>query len=123
CHTPTVAFASTKMNHTGITTGCATCHNGTTAVGKSATHIPTTASCETCHTPTVTSANNKTNHNALTTRSSTCHLANTTHTPPARCRPRPNAAPRPTTNPPPLPHPPPLPTPAPHRRFPPPPQR
>jgi hypothetical protein len=28
---------------------CATCHNGTTARGKSATHIPTTASCDTCH--------------------------------------------------------------------------
>ncbi|MFO0733274.1 MAG: hypothetical protein U0361_20375 [Nitrospiraceae bacterium] len=38
------------MSHTGVTPGtCATCHNGTTARGKSATHVPTTASCDTCH--------------------------------------------------------------------------
>jgi hypothetical protein len=28
---------------------CATCHNGTTATGKSPTHIPTTQSCDACH--------------------------------------------------------------------------
>ena len=38
------------MSHAGVTPGtCATCHNGTTARGKSATHVPTTASCDTCH--------------------------------------------------------------------------
>ncbi|MDH5288134.1 MAG: hypothetical protein OEX23_16045, partial [Betaproteobacteria bacterium] len=35
---------------TGVTPGsCATCHNGTTARGKPATHVPTTQACDTCH--------------------------------------------------------------------------
>ena len=44
------------MNHAGITTGCATCHDtGKSFFGvtnlktKPANHIPTTAACETCH--------------------------------------------------------------------------
>lgn len=37
------------MNHTGITAGCGSCHNGTMALGKPATHVATTAACETCH--------------------------------------------------------------------------
>ncbi|WP_338353454.1 hypothetical protein, partial [Thalassolituus oleivorans] len=31
---------------------CATCHNGTTATGKSASHIQTTESCDACHSTT-----------------------------------------------------------------------
>ncbi len=44
------------MNHAGISTGCATCHDSgksfagvTNLKTKPATHIPTTAACETCH--------------------------------------------------------------------------
>ncbi len=43
-------LVSTGYNHTGVVPGtCASCHNGTKATGKSATHVPTTASCDTCH--------------------------------------------------------------------------
>jgi hypothetical protein len=37
------------MDHTGITAGCSTCHNGATATGKPATHFVTTQPCESCH--------------------------------------------------------------------------
>jgi hypothetical protein len=38
------------MNHTGIVSGCATCHNGVFAIGKPRTgHPNTTAPCESCH--------------------------------------------------------------------------
>jgi hypothetical protein len=39
------------MDHTGITANCMSCHNGTTARSKPATHFVTTLPCETCHRP------------------------------------------------------------------------
>ena len=40
----------TSFNHTGITGNCSSCHNGTNAAGKPATHIPTLAmDCNACH--------------------------------------------------------------------------
>jgi len=44
-----------KMNHTGIVSGCTTCHNGqvfagVSPVSKPVNHLPTSATCETCHT-------------------------------------------------------------------------
>ena len=46
------------MNHSGISTGCATCHGGTYAnvMKKPATHIVTSAACETCHKSTFASS-------------------------------------------------------------------
>ena len=44
CHLKTSSWDA-KMNHTGIVTGCSSCHSR----DKDAGHIPTTASCETCH--------------------------------------------------------------------------
>ncbi len=58
CHAASnfTTFAGAAMSHTGISTGCATCHDlGKSFAGvtnlktKPATHIPTTAACETCH--------------------------------------------------------------------------
>jgi len=59
CHRSYTAFAPATMNHAG-TTGplaagnCSNCHNGSytgqNALGKPATHIPTTAQCDICHT-------------------------------------------------------------------------
>jgi hypothetical protein len=37
------------MNHTGISTGCATCHNGVYAEGKPNDHPKTSSPCESCH--------------------------------------------------------------------------
>jgi hypothetical protein len=50
CH-GTASWAVTHFDHTGITSGCANCHNGTTARGKDqATHFVTTRDCSYCHT-------------------------------------------------------------------------
>ena len=58
CHTNTANYttwAGAKMDHTGITTGCVSCHNnifivgGKPVQGKTPTHIKTTNSCESCH--------------------------------------------------------------------------
>lgn len=49
CHR-TSGWVPATFNHAGIAAGsCAACHNGTTAKGKSATHLPTSQSCDTCH--------------------------------------------------------------------------
>jgi Cytochrome c7 and related cytochrome c len=81
CHSTTnfVAWGpGTPMNHTGITTGCASCHNGTNALGKSsyASHPVTTQPCETCHSNTNFVAwgpNTPMNHTGITTGCATCH--------------------------------------------------
>jgi hypothetical protein len=61
CHKPvpasTTSFKIWMMDHTGITSNCASCHNGQTFLGatpmfKPGGHIPTTLPCETCHTST-----------------------------------------------------------------------
>ncbi|MEY8877189.1 MAG: hypothetical protein AB9M60_11820, partial [Leptothrix sp. (in: b-proteobacteria)] len=57
CHKSTATWTggSTKVDHSTFTTAtnCASCHNGSTATGKSAAHIPTgTAGCLSCHTTT-----------------------------------------------------------------------
>jgi hypothetical protein len=42
-----------SFSHTGIAPGtCSTCHNGTTATGKSGSHFVTTRSCDACHSTT-----------------------------------------------------------------------
>ncbi|MBS1129234.1 MAG: hypothetical protein H6R16_236, partial [Proteobacteria bacterium] len=53
CHTSTASWATKVFNHASASPAaagnCSTCHNGTTALGKPTTHIPTTAQCDTCH--------------------------------------------------------------------------
>ena len=92
CHTSTAsggfAGGANAMNHTGITSGCASCHNGTNVGDKTATvvltkpptHIPTSLACETCHTTAPTGAGPTgdytkwtMNHAGITTGCSTCH--------------------------------------------------
>jgi len=48
CHT-TSAWVPAVFDHSGVTGSCSSCHNGTTATGKDATHIQTTSACEDCH--------------------------------------------------------------------------
>lgn len=48
CHN-TTAFAGAKYDHTGITTNCASCHDGLVALGKNGTHVPTSDDCSVCH--------------------------------------------------------------------------
>jgi len=93
CHTSTITpggFATWTMNHTGITTGCASCHTGATLgsgnptviVGQTTKgqHITTTAPCETCHTTTTTPGGFATwtmNHTGITTGCASCHTGQT----------------------------------------------
>jgi hypothetical protein len=81
CHTSSntsgyTTFLGATFTHTGITTGCASCHNGTIAMGQPATHIPTTLPCENCHTSTVDPGGFATwtmNHTGITTGCASCH--------------------------------------------------
>ena len=84
CHLPTKfdKFSGGTMNHTGITTGCATCHAagktfyGVTVVTLPSTgHIPNPASldCSGCHTSTTSFKTWTMNHTGITTNCSACH--------------------------------------------------
>lgn len=56
CHTTSAwkpATGNSAAIHANVVAGtCANCHDGTTATGKTATHVTTTASCDTCHATT-----------------------------------------------------------------------
>ncbi len=52
CHR-TTAWAPAAFGHSGVTTGCTTCHKTGFATTKSNTHFITTQACEKCHTTTV----------------------------------------------------------------------
>jgi hypothetical protein len=50
CHKSTTSWATATFTHDATAAGkCASCHNGTQALGKPTNHIPTTAQCDTCH--------------------------------------------------------------------------
>ncbi|MDE2441242.1 MAG: hypothetical protein KGP14_09475, partial [Betaproteobacteria bacterium] len=73
CHNSTTTWATGTFNHTGVVAGsCATCHNGTNALGKPTTHIPTTATCDTCHKNTTAFAPASMAHNGTTTPAGSC---------------------------------------------------
>ncbi len=97
CHTTGFGVASGlkpsgDMVHTGITTACATCHNGTSFYGvkpktKSSNHYPTSAvangsACETCHSNTKTligefmAGRSVMNHTGITGNCGSCHNGN-----------------------------------------------
>ena len=87
CHTSTTVFGGSQMVHTGITTGCATCHDAGKSfstvktkplVVKPGNHIPTTTACETCHKSTSTFAGTQMNHTGITTGCKTCHATGPT---------------------------------------------
>ena len=92
CHTNPNNLVPGVMNHTGITAGCATCHDtGKAFTGvtnlktKPTNHIPTTAACESCHAAgnfTTFAGNAVTlmNHSGITSGCTTCHAASTTGT-------------------------------------------
>ena len=70
------------MNHTGILTGCANCHNGQSFIGITpmkmpSTHLPSNMPCETCHSPSKTNAGGFAgtlmNHAGILTGCSACH--------------------------------------------------
>jgi hypothetical protein len=62
-----------------VVTGCANCHNGTSATGKTSAHVLTTLGCESCHKSTTTWAGAKVNHSTFTiaTNCASCHNGQT----------------------------------------------
>jgi len=52
---------------------CASCHNGTTAPGKAATHIRTLNSCEDCHNTIAWSSVPRVDHGSVLGNCSSCH--------------------------------------------------
>ena len=82
CHTSGfVSWSPAKMNHAGLDGQCASCHSGgylpQNAQAKTATHISTTAQCDSCHISTSTWATATFNHAnaspAVAGRCSSCH--------------------------------------------------
>ena len=89
------------MVHTGISTGCATCHDtGKSFTGvtnlktKPSNHVPTSATCETCHSATnfTTFAGTAMNHTGIASGCTTCHAASPTGTPFAGVTPKPQGS-------------------------------
>lgn len=88
CHQGFISFLGGAFNHATATPPvagiCGTCHNGTKALGKPATHITTSLSCDNagCHGNTTPPANNYTSFAGLTFNHTgvvagtcgTCHL-------------------------------------------------
>ncbi|MGJ0510860.1 cytochrome c3 family protein, partial [Methylocystis sp.] len=61
------------MNHSGIISGCATCHDNVRALGKSPAHIKTDLPCETCHKSTDSFAGAFYQHKSSDTNCSSFH--------------------------------------------------
>jgi len=82
CHSASqfTNFAGTPMIHTGIFSGCITCHNGQVFAGVSpvarpSNHLPTSLACETCHLASqfTNFANTPMNHTGIVSGCTTCH--------------------------------------------------
>jgi hypothetical protein len=71
CHV-TNTWLDVRFDHAGVTGTCTSCHNGTIATGKHATHIQTSAQCDECHT-VVAWVPADFNHDFVTGSCSSCH--------------------------------------------------
>jgi hypothetical protein len=71
-----VSFLGAVFDHTGISTNCVSCHTpGGTGLPKTATHLPTTQSCELCHKGFTTFVGAVMNHTGITANCVQCHVA------------------------------------------------
>ena len=83
CHTTPGNYAVATMNHTGITSGCTTCHASGSSfanvvpVAPPATHVPTSQPCELCHSATkfTNFSGGTMNHAGITSGCANCHAA------------------------------------------------
>ena len=78
CHTSEITFTAVTMNHTGLNGQCSACHSGAylaqNAQTKPATHVATTAQCDSCHRSTTSWATVSYTHDATAVgRCSSCH--------------------------------------------------
>jgi ribosomal protein L44E len=70
CHKSKTSFSGTTMSHTGIVTGCISCHSGAafagvTPMSKPANHVATSADCYTCHKSTTSFSGAGFNHTGV----------------------------------------------------------
>jgi hypothetical protein len=65
-----------NFDHASVTGTCFSCHNGTTATGKSATHLSTSNVCDDCHITTNWTTVNF-DHTGVTGTCSSCHNGTT----------------------------------------------
>jgi hypothetical protein len=61
-----------SVSHAGVTSNCASCHNGVLAAGKSAAHIASNNSCQNCHT-IIAWLPARFDHQGVTARCASCH--------------------------------------------------
>ncbi len=82
CHSNANDYSVYKMDHTGISNGCATCHASGLSFANivpkqpPANHIPVSVPCENCHSPTNFGAfgpGTKMSHTGITGNCATCH--------------------------------------------------
>lgn len=77
CHTSTSSWAMASFDHVAasppVAGRCSSCHNGVSAMGKSATHIPTSAQCDLCHAHFNAFRPAQMNHAGLVGQCSGCH--------------------------------------------------
>jgi len=75
CHVSATSFQVKSFKHFGISSDCASCHNGQSmgVVSKNANHIPTLLPCENCHTNTTTFTIARMDHAGITSGCASCH--------------------------------------------------
>jgi hypothetical protein len=66
------ATATAVPSHIGVTSNCASCHNGTLATGKGPRHIQSDNSCQNCHT-TLAWLPARFDHRGVTASCASCH--------------------------------------------------
>jgi len=64
--------AALGLSHAGVTSNCASCHNGVLATGKGAAHIVSNAACQNCHT-TFAWLPARFDHQGVTASCASCH--------------------------------------------------
>lgn len=67
------AAASARFDHTGITQACVSCHDGSSATGQPAGHIPASDRCDACHATTAWTPVLMVDHNEVLGSCSSCH--------------------------------------------------
>ncbi len=70
---PAPSTLQVNPGHTGVSHGCATCHNGVGASGKPPNHPVTNGPCESCHKSTVSFAAVNMNHAGIVGNCASCH--------------------------------------------------
>ena len=80
CHSPMGFDIVPFVDHQEVSGNCSDCHNGQLAIGKSQSHLPTNAECDSCHNTSSFFALNPDgsfDHSGISGGCSACHNGNT----------------------------------------------